>query len=1293
MIRSIAICLAILPLCLPQGVIQDHETVTLQGFFASFEKLQEDEEEQKKEVLDKIADFDAPSAASFLRRCASEDESPEIRVHAFRKWLSVSSVEETVLFLVAHRTRSTFTAMVECVATMQKTSSLKILIEVEGNLDEALHRKVLVNKISEYDSHEAFLYLRKKWEKCRDGSFEVDLLKYVMAMTGAEDQLFLEKLIRSKKAYARYFGIRAILMNYPEKYYTRAENILGTDRDDRVRLGALQGCSDAGMPEAARAIYMAAMQQNSVVLWDCVTALQNMPPAAVRSGIPERWYESSSNERFLCAALAFASMGDRTIVKYIKQRMKSSVSQVECVAGAYALHLLGEKDDSILELLEEDDENLLWKRLDAIQTFRIRDDAITEKVVNILVDSKSDLLRIKAAQLLGTLKPDAAAYPLLNCLDDRGKLLRIAVIRALGEIGRKESIPFLIDRLGHEKDRLLKEVCWALHRITGLNFADDINTWRKWWHRNCLSLNISRKASIKSTDFSKFEPEFKITTPPSGRYAFYGLEVTSGPRGIPNNTIFILDISGSMKGWPLEQLKKKFLSLANTIKSSCRFNVITFADTWRKWKKSLVSVPDKSRSKDRYASGTLESFILDLKARGSTNLFDAVAEALKDDAVERIIVLTDGEPNDGSISDKIEILERIRWLNRDRQVPIDTIALGIFDRPFIEDLALQNAGTFVFYYEDMTRLEDNAPVPVVVIPKKDKELPYPRYPKHCRAVMALFNGEGDRDAVITEIDKTIRNIVNQYDVREMGPLFNLRHSAENFATITSWQREMALRLFNNPGWCSRYFHNLDNADDVISSLLVLDRLYEMDPEAFKNKYEFCLAYAVVWDIYPVGYWSNRGKNKDSFYWKRSFDFYLKNERRMCIKPGELPCELNVYIISSSLTKDEMAWVLDNFKIKDLRVSNVYKSVPMTLMKSLTLSPSHDRGGDIPYTLENIKKYGGGSIEQAYFAESVFRLFGIPAIKSTDCSSYNDLGHAWVDVLHNNQSNYGKPYLSAGRYEGGCCHEGIIRDPTDFNNTIPESVFKLLGGFWSESGSIEKIEESNIYLDAANWIAADLTETHGTDEDIKKNEEIERELLVRALNINRYHINTWMYLYNMAIQRELTEQSAFFWSQKTMELVLSEYPEFTVDMLDSYIGCISNPAIITDLLSSMYQRLGKKRPDLTCRVKIIEGKSLISRMEIKDGINCFLYPLLNLTENKTIVDMALAHLRDVESQISNKQDAIDAYKNVFAATESKSRNNRLYCEARKRVAKRLYDLYQLLGNNKESVKYEQYLSRH
>ncbi|MFH2001181.1 MAG: hypothetical protein ABIK28_15980, partial [Planctomycetota bacterium] len=556
---------------------------------------------------------------------------------------------------------------------------------------------------------------------------------------------------------------------------------------------------------------------------------------------------------------------------------------------------------------------------------------------------------------------------------------------------------------------------------------------------------------------------------------------------------------------------------------------------------------------------------------------------------------------------------------------------------------------------------------------------------------------GSEDLALDAIDADLSRALLQEDTQRTRALLTLRKAAPIFAWSQGKNRETAFMLFKNPGWLTRFVHNVDAGDDPNRSLEVLQALYEHDPRAFKEKFEFCLAYSVVWDAFPGHPWiPNCGQPEEDGLLK-NYSFYLNNEKKMAIRPGTLPCELNVFVVATGLTREERAWVLRQYDARTLIPSVLYDSVPWTFMNEVTLSPAHGKGLDLAYTLENIKKIGGCCMDQAYFTENIVRLFGIPAVFAVDG------GHAFCGVFKKD-ADPGKAWdFDVGRFfnlpfftgrlvkDSRIYYQGMVADPTDLRNVMTEGDVRLIGAFYQEAGSIEKMEESDLYIESACWIDDRECKGELTDElEAGKWRELHQDLLQKALTLNGYNRDAWQHLSRTASEIGMTEKETWYWIQKAEELLLHDYPGFYLSLLEGLAPDINSQARRDAIFEAVRKTLGQEHPHLSCYLKAVEGKVWLRRGELEKGIACFLFPLEEYEKNDRILSTALLHLESIDPFLLTEQEIIDAHKMIFRCLSKMDRKNSLIEGAQKRSAASLFKSYTQLGQIEKANQYKKYL---
>jgi len=165
-----------------------------------------------------------------------------------------------------------------------------------------------------------------------------------------------------------------------------------------------------------------------------------------------------------------------------------------------------------------------------------------------------------------------------------------------------------------------------------------------------------------------------------------------GTSALSKEIIFVLDKSGSMQGYKLEQVKEAFGNIIEDLPSGDSFNIIFFDSAVQSYSGTLMEANPEQKA------GALE-FVNSLEANGGTNINEALLTALgmfnpESGRVPIIVFLTDGEPTAGVVS-PYAIRQNIKDANT-VEVAIFSIAFGIEDEnnySFLRAMSLENYGT------------------------------------------------------------------------------------------------------------------------------------------------------------------------------------------------------------------------------------------------------------------------------------------------------------------------------------------------------------------------------------------------------------------------------------------------------------------------------------------------------------------------------------------------------------------------------------------------------------------------
>ncbi|XP_051529011.1 inter-alpha-trypsin inhibitor heavy chain H3a [Myxocyprinus asiaticus] len=174
---------------------------------------------------------------------------------------------------------------------------------------------------------------------------------------------------------------------------------------------------------------------------------------------------------------------------------------------------------------------------------------------------------------------------------------------------------------------------------------------------------------------------------------------------IPKMVVFVIDVSGSMWGNKIKQTKEALFTILSDLPEEDFFAIIIFESRYSVWKPHLTKATQENVQ-------AAKEFVNGFEAGGSTELHDAVIHAVgmlyegqrnstaQQNAVQMIILLTDGEPNRWPRS-LPEILESIHNTIAEKNITLLCLAFGTnADYGFLDTLSKQNNGMARRIYED-----------------------------------------------------------------------------------------------------------------------------------------------------------------------------------------------------------------------------------------------------------------------------------------------------------------------------------------------------------------------------------------------------------------------------------------------------------------------------------------------------------------------------------------------------------------------------------------------------------------
>jgi VWA domain-containing protein/HEAT repeat protein len=323
----------------------------------------------------------------------------------------------------------------------------------------------------------------------------------------------------------------------------------------------------------------------------------------------------------------------------------------------------------------------------------LKSDAARRALAQAALDASDPRRAALAAEALGFL-PKGAGFDDLAALLDSAPNWAVAsgACLGMGRVVDVRVVPVLLQRLRHPDPAVRSAARESLVRLTGEDCGTDPVKWENWW--------AGAKDGFKFPDKAPDLPAMRrggTADHPMGdgdaTFArFFGVELRR------RRVAFLIDFSQSMWGARRAKAEEELVAAVKGLPSTNSFAVVLFNEkVW--WFKDgpLPARPQEKLDLARY--------LAEQETKSYTNIYDALEAALglaglglaarvPAPGLDEIVLLSDGWPNRGRITDPAKILEAVRSLNGGRVI-IDAVALGDGPGELLPKLAKENGGKFV----------------------------------------------------------------------------------------------------------------------------------------------------------------------------------------------------------------------------------------------------------------------------------------------------------------------------------------------------------------------------------------------------------------------------------------------------------------------------------------------------------------------------------------------------------------------------------------------------------------------
>jgi Ca-activated chloride channel family protein len=162
----------------------------------------------------------------------------------------------------------------------------------------------------------------------------------------------------------------------------------------------------------------------------------------------------------------------------------------------------------------------------------------------------------------------------------------------------------------------------------------------------------------------------------------------SNTSALPRSIVFVADVSSSMEGTRIDQLRIALEAFLDNLQPHDKFNIITFSTGVAGYAADLIPATDVNIAGAR-------AFVRDLIALGLTNISEALHLSLKQSydpqTARALIFLTDGQPSWGETNENVILDSVRRWNTADARVYPIAVGTDLSIR-LMQNIASQTGG-------------------------------------------------------------------------------------------------------------------------------------------------------------------------------------------------------------------------------------------------------------------------------------------------------------------------------------------------------------------------------------------------------------------------------------------------------------------------------------------------------------------------------------------------------------------------------------------------------------------------
>lgn len=319
-----------------------------------------------------------------------------------------------------------------------------------------------------------------------------------------------------------------------------------------------------------------------------------------------------------------------------------------------------------------------------------------------------------------------------------------------------------------------------------------------------------------------------------------------------------------------------------------------------------------------------------------------------------------------------------------------------------------------------------------------------------------------------------------------------------------------------------------------------------------------------------------------------FDYFVKYESSTSFGIRNMPAELLLYVVDVTAGIDELLWVQERYRNRERDIGKRFFEISYDHRHFRSGTPK--RVTEEGYSLPNIQRYGGVCADQAFYAMSVGKAYGVPTTYTSGRSA--DVSHAWVGYLESDGRSAWWNF-NAGRYDAYQGVRGNVMDPQT-RQFVPDSHISLLAGLASSDET--KRHQAAALVDAAlhlreaakraNFKPPPLNEGPSRSRTVDTAGEL--ALLEAGLRLAPQYAHGWFAVRDLANEGKLSLQQKRHWANALHRLCGNAYLDFQLAILVPMVQSIDDVRQQNALWNSAFDRFSN-RHDLAAEIRMHQGR--------------------------------------------------------------------------------------------------------